>query len=111
MSGAGTYSAIEGATAWAVAVLLGSIATALAILAVAVFGMMMLNGAIDVRRGLRVVLGCFLLFGAPAIAAAFMAMAGASSPPLRSAETQREPPPTSEPVDDPYAGAALPSRR
>ena len=36
------------------------------IIAVAVLGMMMLSGRIPVREGMRVLLGCFLLLGAPA---------------------------------------------
>ena len=46
---------------------MGNVATTAAVIAVAVVGLMMLTGRIDWRRGLVVVLGAFIVFGAAAI--------------------------------------------
>jgi type IV secretory pathway VirB2 component (pilin) len=61
-------SVLRAASQWSVATLSGSLATGIAIIAVAGVGLMMLSGRIDVRRGAMVIVGCFMLFGAPAIA-------------------------------------------
>lgn len=47
--------------------LLGTVATDLAVIAVACVGLLMLTGRIDWRRGSVVILGCFILFGAVSI--------------------------------------------
>ena len=57
-------SAITSATSWASDLLFGPLATAIAVIAIAWIGFAMLSGRIDLRRGLCVILGCFLLFGA-----------------------------------------------
>ena len=44
---------------------------------VAVAGMMMLSGRIDVRYGVSVVLGCFILFGASSIVGGIQSAAAA----------------------------------
>jgi type IV secretory pathway VirB2 component (pilin) len=93
--------------------LTGPIGTALAILAVAWFGFGLLAGRISIRRGCLLVLGCFILFGAPAIAHSLLDIAGAaagagSTPAL--AIPVAPPQPTRRPLNyDPYAGAAVPS--
>lgn len=56
-----------GAAQWLQGTLLGTFATVAAVIAVAVVGMMMLTGRIDWRRGITVILGCFILFGAASI--------------------------------------------
>src|SRR3546814_14694750 len=53
-----------------------SVATAIAIIAVAAIGLLMLSGRLDLRRGITVIFGCFLLFGASGIAAALTGLAG-----------------------------------
>jgi type IV secretion system protein VirB2 len=58
---------ILGALEWVEGTLLGNLATTAAIIAVGAVGLMMLTGRIDWRRGLTVVLGAFILFGAAAI--------------------------------------------
>lgn len=60
---------------WVQGTLLGNLATTAAVIAVAVVGFMMLTGRIDWRRGLTVVVGCFILFGAASIVAGIRAAA------------------------------------
>lgn len=69
-------SPITSAIAWLQGALLGSATTVVAILAIAVFGILMLSGRIDWRRGARIVIGCFVLFGAPVIAAGLLGAVG-----------------------------------
>lgn len=54
---------------WLQGTLLGTIATVVAVIAVAAVGFMMLTGRINWRYGVTVVLGCFILFGAASIVA------------------------------------------
>ena len=59
--------AITGALGWIQGTLLGSVATAVAVIAVATVGLLMLTGRMNWRFGATVVLGLFILFGASAI--------------------------------------------
>ncbi len=59
--------AIVGALGWIEGTLLGSVATTVAVIAVATVGLLMLTGRINWRFGATVVLGLFILFGAGAI--------------------------------------------
>ncbi len=59
--------AISGALGWIQGTLLGSVATAVAVIAVASVGLLMLTGRMNWRFGATVVLGPFILFGAGAI--------------------------------------------
>ena len=61
-------NAIASAVGWFQGALLGSIATIVAIIAIASVGFLMLTGRIDIRRAARVVFGCFIIFGASTIA-------------------------------------------
>ena len=54
---------------WLQGTLLGTIATVIAVMAVAIVGIMMLTGRINWRYGATVILGCFILFGASSIVA------------------------------------------
>jgi len=54
---------------WLSGTLLGTIATVVAVIAVAAVGFMMLTGRINWRYGVTVILGCFILFGASSIVA------------------------------------------
>ncbi|MXO90891.1 TrbC/VirB2 family protein [Pontixanthobacter aquaemixtae] len=67
-------NALQNAIDWITGTLLGSIAIGLCVLGVAYVGLLLLTGRLAVREGLRVVLGCFLLLGAPVIAAAMMGL-------------------------------------
>lgn len=60
---------IVSAVQWLQGTLLGTVATVLAVIAVACVGLLMLAGRIDWRRGSVVILGCFILFGAVSIVA------------------------------------------
>jgi type IV secretion system protein VirB2 len=59
--------AIVGAVHWMQGTLLGTVATTIAVIAVAVVGLMMLTGRLNWRYGVTVVVGCFILFGAASI--------------------------------------------
>jgi len=67
---------IINAVAWLQGTLLGNVATAVAVIAVAMVGFMMLSGRINWRLGATVVLGCFILFGATTIVAGIQQAAG-----------------------------------
>jgi type IV secretion system protein VirB2 len=58
---------IVSALAWMQNTLLGSVATAVAVMAVAAVGFMMLTGRMNWRFGATVIIGCFILFGAASI--------------------------------------------
>ena len=60
---------IVAALGWLQGTLMGNVATTAAVIAVAVVGLMMLTGRIDWRRGVTVVIGAFIVFGAVAIVA------------------------------------------
>ena len=101
-------SAIE----WITSTMLGSIALGLCTIAVAVVGLMMLEGRLPIRQGVRVIVGCFVIFGAPVIAAGLMGAwqsERVAPPPLVAigpdpTTAREEPPPANY---DPYAGASL----
>jgi type IV secretion system protein VirB2 len=57
------------AVSWLEGTLLGTVATVVAVIAVASVGFMMLTGRINWRHGAIVILGCFILFGAASIVA------------------------------------------
>jgi type IV secretory pathway VirB2 component (pilin) len=61
---------------WVQGTLLGNLATTAAVIAVAAVGFLMLTGRMDWRRGLTVVVGCFIIFGAVSIVAGIRSMAG-----------------------------------
>lgn len=66
---------IVGAVNWLQGTLLGTVATVVAIIAVAVVGFMMLTGRVNWRYGATVILGCFILFGAASIVAGIQSTA------------------------------------
>src|SRR3954465_12615460 len=49
---------------WLQGTLLGTVATVVAVIAVASIGFMMLTGRMNWRHGAVVIIGCFILFGA-----------------------------------------------
>ena len=67
---------IIGAVNWLQGTLLGTVATVVAVIAVACVGFMMLTGRINWRHGAVVVLGCFILFGAASIVAGIRTASG-----------------------------------
>lgn len=58
---------IVAALSWLQGTLLGNVATAVAVMAVAAVGFLMLTGRMNWRFGATVIIGCFILFGAGAI--------------------------------------------
>jgi type IV secretion system protein VirB2 len=108
-----SVSAMTPAAIWVRDVLVGPLATGIAVIAVAWIGFAMLAGRIDIRRGLSVVLGCFLLFGARGIVDGLRSLstndgaqtfATAAPPP---AVAKAPPPVNTSNAFDPYAGAAV----
>ena len=107
----GKNSALGDAAAWFDAILAGPLVIALCSIAIAVLGLAMFAGRIDVRRGAMVIAGCFVVLGSSTIAHGLIdrsttssALAGpliAQPPPH---EMQRQ---NNRKVDDPYAGASL----
>ncbi len=60
---------------WLEGTLLGTIATVVAVIAVATVGLLMLTGRINWRYGATVIVGCFILFGAASIVAGIQSTA------------------------------------
>jgi type IV secretory pathway VirB2 component (pilin) len=107
---------IVAALSWLQGTMLGTAATSIAIVAVACVGLSMLTGRASVRRGVTVILGCFILFGASSIVASFQSLGGSeiSYPPVpippAIAAAPAPAPAAPAPAYDPYAGASVPSR-
>ena len=93
--------------------LLGETAVALCVIAVALLGLAMLNGKLPVRRAAQVVLGIFILLGAPVIAGNFSTMWTGGSGREQTAvavpasAVLYERPALPPAVDDTYARASL----
>jgi type IV secretory pathway VirB2 component (pilin) len=107
-------SALSAATDWLAGLLAGPAAAALCVVAVAIVGITMLSGRLAIRDGARVILGCFILLGAPLLAAEFRGFADDAAGVAAAAE----PSPAAQPLGrvgrelppadyDPYAGASL----
>ena len=108
------HSALAAAAGWVQNLLLGPFATVIAVIAVAWFGFMMLQGSISIRRGGRLILGCFILFGSAAIAQGLTGLARTSGD---TSARYTVPVPVAPPAPqtelapyDPYAGASVPRR-
>ncbi len=69
-------SPLIAAMQWLEGTLLGNLATTAAVIAVAAVGYMMLTGRIEWRRGITVVIGCFIIFGSVAIVSGIRTLAG-----------------------------------
>lgn len=107
-------NAINNAVQWIMATIAGPAGTAAAVIGVAFIGLATLSGRLQVKRAGLTLVGCFILFGAPQIAAGLLlAIAagstgvGASSPVTAPAYAPAKPSPS---VYDPYAGASVPTR-
>lgn len=111
-------SVLAAAISWLQDVLLGTVATSIAVIAVAAIGFGMLTGRVNIRHGATVTLGCFILFGASTIVNglryAASGVGGYDPPPVIVAAPPPAPPavpPTGTPAPyDPYAGASVPIR-
>src|SRR5690606_5916319 len=69
---------IVSALGWLQGTLLGNVATAVAVMAVAAVGFMMLTGRLNWRFGATVTIGRFILLGAASIVAGIQSAAGVS---------------------------------
>jgi type IV secretory pathway VirB2 component (pilin) len=69
---------IVSALMWLQGTLLGNVATAVAVIAVAMVGFMMLTGRMNWRFGATVIIGCFILFGSAAIVSGIQSTAAAA---------------------------------
>ncbi|WP_329958522.1 TrbC/VirB2 family protein [Sphingomonas sp. Leaf4] len=67
---------IVGAVHWLQGTLLGTVATVVAVIAVASIGFLMLTGRMNWRYGATVILGCFILFGAASIVGGIQSASG-----------------------------------
>lgn len=97
---------------WIESVMLGEIALGVCLIAVAFIGALMLTGRLPLHESARIVVGCFVLLGAPVIAAGFVGGGGgvieASSLPPPVIVQNNNPRPDLPPANfDPYAGASL----
>jgi type IV secretory pathway VirB2 component (pilin) len=101
-------SALLAAIDWATGLLLGSIGTAIAVLAIAGLGFALMAGRLHARRAAILIIGCFVLVGAPTIARGLISFA--TSGPGRGEQAETPPPPVAStpPPFDPYAGASVP---
>jgi type IV secretion system protein VirB2 len=70
---------IVNAMQWMQGTLLGTVATVVAVIAIASVGFLMLSGRMNWRHGGVVILGCFILFGAASIVAGIQSAATLSS--------------------------------
>ena len=111
--------AVTTAVDWLQVTLVGTLATIIAIIAIASIGFLMLTGRIDLRRAVQVVFGCFIIFGASTIAQGIIGALSGSGGGPELAQAPPPPPAVSRPPAypqanaspyDPYAGAALPPR-
>ncbi|THD38420.1 MAG: hypothetical protein E7773_00730 [Sphingomonas sp.] len=105
-------SALVAAVTWLQGTLLGTVATTVAVVAVAAVGFLMLGGRMDWRRGATVIVGCFVLFGATSIVAGLQGGVGdgieAPTIPISAiAPSTVRPSPTPTAAYDPYAGASV----
>lgn len=99
---------IGSALEWIAGALSGSLATAIAVLAIAAVGMRWLGGVADWRAAARAVIGVSLIFSANTIAANII-RAPDQAPPITAHAAHPEtilPPQSNSMPIDPYAGAA-----
>ncbi|QZP09149.1 TrbC/VirB2 family protein [Caenibius sp. WL] len=115
--GLGNYASsgdqsLTDAVNWLRDLLLGSIGTMIAVLAIAGIGLLMLSGRLPIRRGVTAILGCFILFSAGTIAGGLI---NQWEPMTNTVVVAPEAPaytatiPTPAPYD-PFEGAAVPVR-
>ncbi len=103
------------AARWIESLLFGSFATIAATLAVAGIGAAMLMGRLPLRRGMMVLMGCFVLIGAKQVAVSIggfaIGEAGSASVAVQRPAAVPPPVPLAPPPGyDPEAGASTPMR-
>jgi type IV secretory pathway VirB2 component (pilin) len=91
--------------------LAGEFAISLCVIAVAIVGLMLMTGRLVIRDGMRVVIGCFILLGAPLVANGLRTVVDEASPSYVPSEPSAPDGPSQAPLPaanyDPYAGASL----
>ncbi len=98
---------------WIEGVVLGELTVGVCVLALALMGALMLTGRLPLREGARIVVGCFVMVGAPVIASAFVVVGGNAisieppPPPSDNGSKATSRPPLRPADYDPYAGASL----
>lgn len=98
---------------WVTEFLVGPLATSIAVITIIWIGFSMLKGHIDWRRGLSVLMGCFVIFSAQAMADGLHVSAIKIVPQPVIIDTPLTPPPIAPPSTnqtnafDPYAGAKM----
>jgi type IV secretion system protein VirB2 len=96
---------------WIERVMLGDVALGLCVIAVAVVGAVMLGGRLPVKEGLRIVVGLFVVLGAPVIGGGFAARLGEAREVLPANLSKLEDGTVRDDLPladrDPYAGASL----
>jgi type IV secretory pathway VirB2 component (pilin) len=108
-----TDNALSSAIEWVAAVMFGQAATIMAVIAVASLGFIMLSGRLPMRRGVPVILGCFIIFSSGSVASGLLVAAdqaggeGVLIPAAPSAPVYTPTVPKAEPYD-PYSGATVP---
>jgi len=110
-----SHGALVGAADWVRLLLTGSVSFVVATLAIATIGLLMLAGRLHMRRAGQIVLGCFILFSAPTIAAGLVSINDdVRAEPAPETETETPAAMAYQPTvpkpeqKDPYAGAAVP---
>ena len=100
---------LEGFVVWSEFTFFGSMATLLCILAVAILGLQLLSGRLELGRGIRTLIGVVVVLSAPAIAASLVAFDDRQSLAAAPAVIPGQPPARELPPvqNDPYAGASL----
>lgn len=104
-------SALLGAGAWLDSLLDGQLPIVVCSIAMAVLGLAMFGGRLNIRRGAKLILGCFLVLGASTIATGLTQQSDNSiveaeilvSPSVAPDLPQKK----SQQTNDPYAGASL----
>jgi hypothetical protein len=103
---------IFGAVRWVEQLMLGTVATSAMVMAVSILGLMALDGRLDRKLAVRIILGCFVIVGAPTIVAGIMMTAGGDNGrivTLNREEDVSPPPPRPPERFDPYGGASVPA--
>ncbi|MDG5488839.1 TrbC/VirB2 family protein [Sphingomonas sp. BGYR3] len=105
-------SVLPAGAQWIEATMLGTVATVIAIIAIASLGLAMLSGRIDLRRAGWTLLGCFIVFGASAISFGVLSTSNRlfllKTPAKRETSHSISTVPGKRSNNDPYAGASMP---
>ena len=113
----GGSSVLVAAMSWLQQTMLGPLATTIAVIAVASVGLMVFSGRLNIRYGINVIVGCFIVFGASAIGSGIQSFSGRGEVGELARESLWTPAPTALPppapedpaAADPYAGASAPA--